>query len=138
MEETLKTIYEVELETGISAFTIRYYDKCGFFHPIARTRQGRRRFSSADVNRLLLIDALRKSGLSIDGLKNLAPRLDDATCVDDMLKLCSDRIQSIEIQIEELELCRQRLMDFAAKKASEGLHCGASDFEGVVDDEIDE
>ena len=38
-------ISEVADMTGISAFTIRYYDKCGFFPELARDARGVRTFS---------------------------------------------------------------------------------------------
>ena len=42
-------ISEVADMTGISAFTIRYYDKCGFFPELARDARGVRTFSQSDV-----------------------------------------------------------------------------------------
>lgn len=62
-------IGEVSATTGISAFTIRYYDKCGFFPHLQRDRRGVRKFSDADVAQLHLVEALRKSGLSIEGIQ---------------------------------------------------------------------
>ncbi|MDJ1649327.1 MULTISPECIES: MerR family transcriptional regulator [Gordonibacter] len=62
-------IAEVSDRTGISAFTIRYYDKCGFFPNLARDQRGVRTFSQADVAQLQFVDALRKSGLSIEGIQ---------------------------------------------------------------------
>ena len=117
----LKTINEVELETGISAYTIRYYDKCGFFNPIARTPQGRRRFSADDISRLLLMDAFRKSGLSIDGLKYLAPLMDDPAQVDTVLEISERQIGAMDIQLEEMQLCRDRLKRFAEERTLQKL-----------------
>lgn len=62
-------ISEVADMTGISAFTIRYYDKCGFFPNLARDHRGVRTFSDADLSQLYFVDALRKSGLSIEGIQ---------------------------------------------------------------------
>ena len=45
-------ISEVADMTGISAFTIRYYDKCGFFPELARDARGVRTFSQSDVAQL--------------------------------------------------------------------------------------
>ena len=56
--------------TGISAFTRRHDDKCGFFPDLARDKRGVRSFSEEDdVAQLHLIEALRKSGLSIEGIQ---------------------------------------------------------------------
>ena len=62
-------ISEVADMAGISAFTIRYYDKCGFFPELARDARGVRTFSQSDVAQLYFVDALRKSGLSIEGIE---------------------------------------------------------------------
>lgn len=62
-------IREVADMTGISAYTLRYYDKCGFFPDLFRDKHNVRHFSDEDIRQLHLVDALRKSGLSIDGIK---------------------------------------------------------------------
>ena len=63
------SITDIEDMTGISAFTIRYYDTCGLFPDLKRNSRGRREFSEKDLNQLYLIEALRKSGLSIEGIQ---------------------------------------------------------------------
>lgn len=62
-------IADVVEMTGISAFTIRYYDKCGFLPWLARDSRGIRSFSAADISQLHFVEALRKSGLSIEGIQ---------------------------------------------------------------------
>lgn len=62
-------ISEVADMTGISAFTLRYYDKCKFFPGLYRDKNKVRKFSDADIDWLRLVDALRKSGLSIEGIR---------------------------------------------------------------------
>lgn len=62
-------ISEVADNTGITAYTLRYYDKCGFFPNLYRDKNNTRRFSDSDVDHLKLVDALRKSGLSIEGIR---------------------------------------------------------------------
>lgn len=63
------SISEVSEMTGISAFTIRYYDKCGFFPKLQRDKNNVRSFADQDIAALHLVDALRKSGLSIEGIQ---------------------------------------------------------------------
>ncbi|MGI6105034.1 MAG: MerR family transcriptional regulator [Raoultibacter sp.] len=62
-------ISEVSNMTGISAYTLRYYDKCGFFPELYRDKHNVRKFSNQDIDFLKLVDALRKSGLSIEGIQ---------------------------------------------------------------------
>lgn len=63
------SISEVSNSTGISAFTLRYYDKCGFFPELYRDKHKVRKFSDRDIDFLNLVDALRRSGLSIEGIQ---------------------------------------------------------------------
>jgi DNA-binding transcriptional MerR regulator len=63
------SISKVSEMTGISAFTLRYYDQCGFFPNLFRDKHQVRRFSESDIAELRLVDALKKSGLSIEGIK---------------------------------------------------------------------
>ncbi|MCL1798465.1 MAG: MerR family transcriptional regulator [Eggerthellaceae bacterium] len=63
------TIGEVSDMTGISAYTLRYYDKCGFFPNLFRGKNKARSFSDHDLSWLHLVEALRKSGLSIEGIQ---------------------------------------------------------------------
>ena len=103
-------IAEVVDLTGISAFTIRYYDKCGFFPGLARDKRGVRSFSEDDVAQLHLIEALRKSGLSIEGIQyyvRLSRR--GASTVAERLSILQARETVLEYQRDELDLSLQRL-----------------------------
>ena len=103
-------IAEVVDLTGISAFTIRYYDKCGFFPGLARDRRGVRTFSHADAAQLRFVDALRKSGLSIEGIQYYV-RLQRRGIVsrDERLSVVRTQEAALEYQIAELEECLGRL-----------------------------
>lgn len=93
----------VEL-TGISAFTIRYYDKCGFFPNLIRGKRGVRTFTEHDVHQLRLVDALRRSGLSIEGIRyfvRLSIRGDGS--LDDRRKIIQTQTTALEYQIAEAE-----------------------------------
>ena len=61
-------IADVADMTGISAFTIRYYDKCGFFPGLARDSRGVRSFSHSDMAQLRFVESLRKRGLCTEGI----------------------------------------------------------------------
>ena len=103
-------INEVSDSTGISAFTIRYYDKCGFFPNLARDRRGVRSFSRADIEQLHFVDALRKSGLSIEGIQYFVKlqRRGDATR-DERFAIVRSQETMLEYQLAELNVSLQRL-----------------------------
>ncbi len=97
-------INEVVELTGISAFTIRYYDKCGFFPNLIRGKRGVRSFSDADIRQLKLVDALRRSGLSIEGIRyyvKLSKRGRESE--RDRLSILQTQTTALEYQIAEAE-----------------------------------
>lgn len=97
-------INEVVELTGISAFTIRYYDKCGFFPNLIRGKRGVRSFSDADIHQLKLVDALRRSGLSIEGIRyyvKLSKRGSESE--KDRLSILQTQTTALEYQIAEAE-----------------------------------
>ena len=97
-------INEVVELTGISAFTIRYYDKCGFFPNLIRGKRGVRSFSDADIHQLKLVDALRRSGLSIEGIRyyvKLSKRGNEFE--KDRLSILQTQTTALEYQIAEAE-----------------------------------
>jgi DNA-binding transcriptional MerR regulator len=61
-------IREVEKLTGISSFTIRYYEKIGLLSDIQRKTSGTRDFSTANVNELLFIATLKNTGMSLEDI----------------------------------------------------------------------
>lgn len=60
------TIQEVAEVTGISAYTIRFYEKCGILPPIQRTASGIRQFTDADVSFLRFLLELKRTGMSLE------------------------------------------------------------------------
>ena len=103
-------IAEVADTTGISAFTIRYYDKCGFFPDLARDHRGVRSFSQTDIAQLHFVDALRKSGLSIEGIQYYV-RLQKrgASTRAERLEIVRAQETTLEYQRAELEESLKRL-----------------------------
>ena len=103
-------IAEVVDTTGISAFTIRYYDKCGFLPELARDRRGIRSFSDADIAQLHFVEALRKSGLSIEGIQYYVKlqKCGEATRKE-RLDIVKAQETVLEYQLAELEESLKRL-----------------------------
>ena len=59
------SIGQVAQKMGISAYTLRYYDKEGLLPFVARSSSGVRVFQEDDFAWLRLIECLKTSGLSI-------------------------------------------------------------------------
>ncbi|MEW9700147.1 MerR family transcriptional regulator [Paenibacillus sp. SI8] len=106
-------IREVEKQTGMSAHTIRYYEKMGLLPGIARSSTGVRSFTEADVNLLAFIGSLKKTGMSLEHMTvflqegcliervkkgNASPQL-----VEDRLKLLRTHKLHLLEQMRDLE-----------------------------------
>ena len=118
------SISDVVDTTGISAFTIRYYDKCGFFPDLARDHRGVRSFSHADITQLLFVDALRKSGLSIEGIQYFVKLQKRGVATQaERLEIVKDQETVLEYQISEVKESLKRLhaasMELSASDSSQ-------------------
>jgi len=59
------TIREVAAKTGITAHTLRYYERIGLVHPVTRARSGHRRYDDADVRWVELLKKLHATDMPI-------------------------------------------------------------------------
>jgi DNA-binding transcriptional MerR regulator len=71
MEPNL-TITEVAQRTGLSAYTLRYYERIGLISPVARATGGQRRYAAADMDWLDFLLRLRTTGMPIQGMQAFA------------------------------------------------------------------
>ncbi|MDO4260292.1 MAG: MerR family transcriptional regulator [Actinomycetaceae bacterium] len=74
--DRLLSVGEAAELTGISAHTLRYYEREGLLGTL-RTEHGHRRFDTYALRRLARIAHLRLTGMPIATLKKVAPFLDD-------------------------------------------------------------
>ena len=97
------TIGEISNKFNLSISTIRYYDKEGLFPNIER-KNGIRQFSDSDVESILVIECLKKSGMQIKEIKRF---LDWCNQGDGTLqkryKMFIDQKEKVLSQIAELE-----------------------------------
>ena len=59
------SIQDVSKKTGLSAHTLRYYEKEGLLVDVERTSGGFRQYSDADLESLNLICCLKNTGMSL-------------------------------------------------------------------------
>jgi DNA-binding transcriptional MerR regulator len=59
------TIREVAATTGITAHTLRYYERIGLVQPVARARSGHRRYGEDDLRWLEFLKKLQLTGMPI-------------------------------------------------------------------------
>ncbi len=102
-QETNYTIQQVAKQTGLTSYTLRYYEDIGLIDPIARAANGHRRYSEADINRIMMLMKLRKTNMSLDDMKYFISlyREGSATATE-RRELLEVHRQVINEQIEEL------------------------------------
>ena len=71
MESSL-TIKEVSQRTGLSAHTLRYYERIGLIAPVARALGGQRRYAAADMDWLAFLLRLRTTGMPVQRMLEFA------------------------------------------------------------------
>jgi DNA-binding transcriptional MerR regulator len=66
------TISQVAALTGLSAHTLRWYERIGLMPHIDRSHQGRRRYMAADLNWLTFVARLRLTGMPVADMVHYA------------------------------------------------------------------
>lgn len=67
------TIAEAARRTGVSAHTLRYYERAGLVvSPVDRTAGGRRRYHYLDLKWVVICTKLRATGMPIKGIRQYA------------------------------------------------------------------
>ena len=59
------TIAEAAERSGLSAHTLRYYERIGLIHPVERDPGGHRRYGHDDLEWLAFLTRLRRTGMPI-------------------------------------------------------------------------
>ena len=109
------TIGQIARRTGISAKTIRFYEEIGLLPRPPRGPNSYRRYSLADVNRLLLLRRIRLLGLPLSSAKPLLIGASDARCGDvqrELNSLVEQRLHAIDQEIAELHTLRETIADY--------------------------
>ena len=97
------TVGEMAKKLGLSASTLRYYDKEGLLPFVERSDGGARLFSERDFGWLKVIECLKRSGLSIKEIKSFTEMAQrgDASLAE-RLALFTARREAVRGMIEEL------------------------------------
>lgn len=118
MEQYL-SIQAISNLTGITAHTLRYYEKNGLIHAIVRGANGRRQYSTTDLAWIRFLVRLRTTGMSIRQMQQIADlrRQGSATIKERRILLeahknkLAERIERLqehyEVINEKIEIYRQ-------------------------------
>ena len=99
------TIQQVTEATGLSAHTLRYYERIGLIHPIEREENTRRRYTADDLGWIDFLLKLRAIGMSIKDMQKYAElqRQGDETLPErlEMLKSLRDNVEKRMDELNE-------------------------------------
>ena len=100
----LYTVGEIAKILGISASTLRYYDKEGLLPFVERSNNGIRMFTDKEYEWLKVIECLKKSGLSIKDIKAYTNMVNQGNnSLSERLELFQARRTAIKQQIMEMQ-----------------------------------
>lgn len=101
-------IGEVAERTGLSVHALRFYEREGLLvGPVLRTPGGRRRYTSFDIDWLLICVKLRESGMPLAELERFAELVRQGPGNEaERLHLLDTHRRRVDAQIRTLEECR--------------------------------
>jgi DNA-binding transcriptional MerR regulator len=113
-----RTIQGAAEETGLSADTLRYYEKIGILPGIARSESGHRRFSDDDMGWIKLVQCLRATGMPIEDLHTYAMLMQQGdSTAEERHQLLQDHRRRIKDDMQELttalELVERKIAGYA-------------------------
>jgi len=99
------TIQEVSETTGLSAHTLRYYERIGLIHPIEREENTRRLYTEDDIGWIDFLLKLRATGMSIKDMQKYAElqRQGEETLPErvEMLKALRENVEARMSELNE-------------------------------------
>jgi DNA-binding transcriptional MerR regulator len=104
-DKAVLSIGEMSERIGLSVYTLRFYEQEGlFFAPPRRNSAGRRLFTEADVEWLLVCSKLRSSGMPLSLIRRYAELArEGASTVEERLGILREHESSVRAQLTELQ-----------------------------------
>jgi len=111
--ETPRGRYKIGAVTGrlgISADTLRYYEKINLLPPVNRTAAGIRSYNERDISRLKFIQRAQKMNFSLAEIKDLMQMRDDPQHArDEVRTLTQKKLAEVESHLADLGTLRKEL-----------------------------
>lgn len=103
-------IKQVSEEKGISADTLRYYERIGLIPPVNRTKGGIRDYTEEDLKWVDFTICMRNAGLSIESLiEYIRLSSEGEATVFERRKLLIEESELLTKEIAEMQECLERL-----------------------------
>ena len=109
-DRTQYRIGEVAELTGLSADTLRYYEKIKLLPAVHRTTSGIRVYDTRDISRLRFIIRAKSMNFSLEEIARLLEmRGDPQHARDEVRELTHQKLQEVENHMEALDTLRREL-----------------------------
>ena len=103
----IKKVSEV---TGISADTIRYYERIGLMPRVTRNQSGIRDFTEREIGLLEFVRCFRKAGVSVEALIDYVALLEEGEGTEEArLAILKEQAEKLDARLAELQVARERL-----------------------------
>ena len=108
--ETSLTIAQVAERTGLTAYTLRYYERIGLIAAVSRAPGGQRRYASADMDWLAFLLRLRETGMPIQGMQAFAAlRAQGDASIGERRAMLEAHLAEVQAKVEALQQSMQAL-----------------------------
>lgn len=103
-------IKKVGEQTGVSADTIRYYERIGLLPRVRRNKSGVRDFSEQDIAALEFIRCFRSAGMSVESLIEYMSLVEEGEGTEKArMKILEEEREKLISRIAELQAAKERL-----------------------------
>lgn len=103
-------IGDVTRLTGLSADTLRYYEKIKLLRPVNRSASGIRVYNERDLSRLRFIQRAKAMNFSLEEIARLLEMREDPQCArNDVRELTHRKLEEVESHLDELDTLRKEL-----------------------------
>jgi DNA-binding transcriptional MerR regulator len=111
--EHLYTIEETAQLSGVSAHTLRYYERIGLLEPVGRASSGHRRYNDGNLGSVRFLTLLRQTGMGIREMQRFVAltRAGDRTVPDRVAVLEAHR----DALAEQIALLNQHFAAITTK-----------------------
>ncbi|MCL6604674.1 MAG: MerR family transcriptional regulator [Paenibacillus sp.] len=104
MEPKFFTIQQISEMTGLTAHTLRYYEKIGLLYGVNRDTNGYRQYSESDISWIYFLLRLRVTGMKVSDMKRFSDlRNQGEATINARRKLLETHQRNVLTQINELK-----------------------------------
>lgn len=104
------SIDEVSRRTGLTAHTLRYYERIGLIAPVGRAEGGQRRYAAADLAWIDFLLRLRTTRMPISRMRAFATlRAAGDNTVPDRRRMLETHLQDVLAEMDAMRLSVQAL-----------------------------